>query len=423
MLQFHIFDWDNSKYDTKGQDKLGWVELSLAEVMANGGAPLSRKLTNGGSALISIMGEEVVESKEVATFTFAASGLDKKDFLGKSDPFLVISRTAGAEAQYSAVHKTNYIKKTLDPVWPPFSIPAGRLCAGDDNRHLRIECFDWDSDGGHDLIGECFTTLGEMRKGPHTFELINPKKRAKKSSYKNSGKLMLTSCEIRIEPTFLDYIKEGLQIHFTVAVDFTASNGDPRTPSSLHYWDPSSDNQYSAAIRAVGEIIQDYDTDKQFPALGFGGKIPPNGVVSHEFFLNGRPDTPYCAGVQGILDAYRHSLSTVALYGPTNFSPVINHVANFARTLSDGKNYFVLLILTDGAISDLANTLDAIVRASVLPMSIIIIGVGGADFGTMEVLDGDGGRLRSAKGTAARDIVQFVGGLDVDAALLHFVCV
>lgn len=39
------------------------------------------------------------------------------------------------------------------------------------------------------------------------------------------------------------------------------------------------------ALKAVGEIIQDYDSDKMFPALGFGAKIPPDGHVSHEFPL------------------------------------------------------------------------------------------------------------------------------------------
>lgn len=39
------------------------------------------------------------------------------------------------------------------------------------------------------------------------------------------------------------------------------------------------------ALKAVGEIIQDYDSDKMFPALGFGAKLPPDGRVSHEFAL------------------------------------------------------------------------------------------------------------------------------------------
>lgn len=107
------------------------------------------------------------------------------------------------------------------------------------------------------------------------------------------------------------------------------------------------------ALKAVGEIIQDYDSDKMFPALGFGAKIPPDGRVSHEFPLvrlspgvprwggggrrqprhptpcpqNGDAANPSCSGIEGILEAYHRSLRSVQLYGPTNFAPVVNHVA------------------------------------------------------------------------------------------------
>lgn len=73
------------------------------------------------------------------------------------------------------------------------------------------------------------------------------------------------------------------------------------------------------------------------------------------------------------------------------------------------QQYFTLLIITDGVISDMDETRHAIVQASKLPMSIIIIGVGNADFAAMEFLDGDASVLRSNTGEEAlRDIVQFV---------------
>ena len=69
----------------------------------------------------------------------------------------------------------------------------------------------------------------------------------------------------------------------------------------------------------------------------------------------------------------------------------------------------MLLVLTDGVVSDMAETRTAIVRATRLPMSIIIVGVGNADFSDMRLLDGDDGTLRCPRGVpAARDIVQFV---------------
>jgi len=83
-----------------------------------------------------------------------------------------------------------------------------------------------------------------------------------------------------------------------VIFHLTASNGDPKDHNSLHYLS-NRPNQYEQALVAVGDIIQDYDSDKVFPALGFGARIPPHGEVSHEFFLNLQASDPYCAGIEG----------------------------------------------------------------------------------------------------------------------------
>lgn len=65
--------------------------------------------------------------------------------------------------------------------------------------------------------------------------------------------------------------------------------GNPSQSTSLHYMSPYQLNAYALALTAVGEIIQHYDSDKMFPALGFGAKLPPDGRVSHEFPLVGGP--------------------------------------------------------------------------------------------------------------------------------------
>jgi hypothetical protein len=41
----------------------------------------------------------------------------------------------------------------------------------------------------------------------------------------------------QVVPSFLDYIRGGTEVNFTVAVDFTASNGNPNDQRSLHYRD------------------------------------------------------------------------------------------------------------------------------------------------------------------------------------------
>ena len=168
-------------------------------------------------------------------------------------------------------------------------------------------------------------------------------------------------------------------------------------------------NQYETAIRSVVDIIEDYDSDGLMPVLGFGARLPPDGKVSHEFFVNGHPTNPYCEGTSGVLAAYKACVSRIQLFGPTNFSPSINHVSSIAKNFLDGTHYFILLIITDGIITDMEETKEAIVAAAKYPMSIIIIGVGEADFGAMEELDGDDIRVTTQTGqVASRDIVQFV---------------
>ncbi|XP_058273258.1 copine-8 isoform X1 [Hemibagrus wyckioides] len=417
-LRFDLYDVDSKSTNLSKHDFLGQACCTLGEIVGSLGSRLEKPL--GGipgkkCGTIIVKAEELNNCRESVMMQFCGNKLDKKDFFGKSDPFLVFYRS-NEDGTFTICHKTEVVKNTLNPVWQAFKIPVRALCNGDYDRWglsktIKIEVYDWDRDGSHDFIGEFSTSYRELSRGQSQFnvyEVINPKKKGKKKKYLNSGTVTLLSFLVDTEVTFLDYIKGGTQINFTVAIDFTASNGNPAQPTSLHYMSPYQLNAYGMALKAVGEIIQDYDSDKMFPALGFGAKLPPDGRVSHEFALNGNPQNPYCNGIDGVMEAYYQSLKSVQLYGPTNFSPVINHVARYAASVKDGSQYFVLLIITDGVISDMAQTKESIVNASCLPMSIIIVGVGPAEFDAMIELDGDEVRISSRGRYAERDIVQFV---------------
>uniref|UniRef100_A0A8C4HIX9 Copine 3 n=1 Tax=Dicentrarchus labrax TaxID=13489 RepID=A0A8C4HIX9_DICLA len=350
-LKFCVYDIDNNTYDLSDDDFLGELECTLGQVVSN--RQMTRQL------------------------------------------LLKDKRPAG--------HGTITV--------------SGRFVSFRDNLFfcLQVDCYDHHFSGSHDLIGSFKATLAEMQMGTHIspveFECINPKK-LKKKNYKNSGVICIKQCQVVKELTFLDYIMGGCQINFTIAIDFTGSNGDPSTPQSLHYINPEGYNEYLTAIWAVGNVIQDYDSNKMFPVFGFGAQVPPSWQVSHQFPVNFNPANPFCAGIEGVVHAYRQCLPQLKLWGPTNFAPIINHVACFAKQAlrqNMASQYFVLLIITDGVITDMDQTRTAIVEASRLPMSIIIVGVGGADFSAMEFLDSDDKLLCSPNGdVASRDIVQFV---------------
>ncbi|XP_078527554.1 copine-2 [Lissotriton helveticus] len=416
-LKFAMFDQDKSSTQLYEHDFLGEYCCTLGSIVSSKKIMRPLILANGkpaGKGTIQITAQELSDNR-VITLSMAGRKLDKKDLFGKSDPFLEFYKQ-GDDGKWMLVHRTEVIKYTLDPVWKPFTVPLVSLCDGDIDKVIKVQCYDYDNDGGHDFIGEfqtCVLKLCEAQDGRSVeVECINPKKQKKKRNYKNSGIIIVKSCRIARDYSFLDYILGGCQLMFTVGIDFTASNGNPRDPSSLHYINPLGMNEYLSAIWAVGQIIQDYDSDKMFPALGFGAQLPPDWKVSHEFAINFNPTNPFCSGVEGIVQAYSTCLPHVRFYGPTNFSPIVNHVARFAAQAIQQEaaaQYFILLIITDGVISDMDETRHAVVQASKLPMSIIIIGVGNADFAAMEFLDGDNRILRSYTGEeAARDIVQFV---------------
>jgi hypothetical protein len=76
------------------------------------------------------------------------------------------------------------------------------------------------------------------------------------------------SLAIPTSATFMDYINGGCEISFSVAIDFTGSNGDPRQPGTSHYLDPEGGrNDYEKAISAIGGVLAGYDSDKKIPVV------------------------------------------------------------------------------------------------------------------------------------------------------------
>ncbi|EPB72954.1 C2 domain protein [Ancylostoma ceylanicum] len=88
----------------------------------------------GNCGEITIWSEEVDEgSKENVLFNLSARKLDKKDFFGKSDPFLNIYRV-NDDGSRLLVHRTEAIMRELNPTWKPFEVNVKMLCFGDRSR-------------------------------------------------------------------------------------------------------------------------------------------------------------------------------------------------------------------------------------------------------------------------------------------------
>ncbi|KAL5473555.1 hypothetical protein EMCRGX_G028048 [Ephydatia muelleri] len=413
-LKFAVYDVDDKHHveDLSKQEVIGTIECTLAEIMAAGEHLTKTLRLNGApSGKITIQAEEVQDSKFLLNFELSATKLEKKDFFGKSDPYIEIAK-AQEGSTFTVVYRSKPIMKTLSPRWPAFQIDIQKLCSGDWERTLQFSVWDWNRSGNNELIGMCAASLKDIcpERGGQIFnlDLTNPTQKGKK---KCPGVLVFTSVRVTPVYSFVDFIRGGCQISLIVAVDFTASNGHPAQLTSLHYNGTNQGNEYVQAIKSVVSVLAPYDSDQMIPAFGFGAQLPPEWEVSHCFPLNFNYQNPEVYGVQGILDAYQYTLHNVKLHGPTNFSSFLDRAMQYAsaHNAQQSQNYFILLVITDGEITDMANTVDRIVAASKLPLSIVIVGVGGADFKNMEILDADDTPLRDRSGQLmARDIVQFV---------------
>ena len=215
---------------------------------------------------------------------------------------------------------------------------------------------------------------------------------------------------IKEEITFVDYLNKGLKIDLDIAIDFTGSNGAPDESDSLHYWGENEKrNPYERAILSCASVMANYDYDQLFPVYGFGAIIKGQKRVNHCFNINFNSD-PNIQFVENILEEYHKCLDKIIFSGPTHFAPIINKIIEEIKKQNDPFDYNVLMILTDGIIDDLQETIDALVEGSYYPLSVIIIGIGNnEDFSKMEKLDGDEIPLISQRGIKRqRDLVQFV---------------
>jgi len=141
-------------------------------------------------------------------------------------------------------------------------------------------------------------------------------------------------------------------------------------------------------------------------------------------------------GLDGILSSYEATLKRMTPAEPRRFAQVIAQASRLASEYHKSleHKYFVLVLLTNGVSDDMDQVVSEIIRASSLPLSVLFVGVGDADFGPLKAAlntqNGKGGGwggsssssgsisparslLRTARTIAARDMVRFVACQDL----------
>ncbi|XP_058787438.1 E3 ubiquitin-protein ligase RGLG2-like [Vicia villosa] len=180
-----------------------------------------------------------------------------------------------------------------------------------------------------------------------------------------------------------------------VGIDFTKSNEWTGARSfqrrCLHHIG-NEQNPYEQAISIIGKTLSSFDEDNLIPCFGFGDASTHDQEV---FSFNA--EDRFCHGFEEVLSRYRELVPQLRLAGPTSFAPVIEMAITIVEQ-SEGQ-YHVLLIIADGQVTRSVDTergqlstqerktVEAIVKASEYPLSIILVGVGDGPWDMMKEFD------------------------------------
>jgi len=155
---------------------------------------------------------------------------------------------------------------------------------------------------------------------------------------------------------------------------------------NLHYMDARDDpsryqNPYERVLTVLSNTLAKYDQDEQYPLYVFGDRATKNHSVESL-----APDGGECCGLDQMLTSYFQAVTERKLSSPTSFIAVLEQAMRYVID-SDG-GYHIAVIVTDGEITaDYQDNLRTIAKASLLPMEIIIVGVGDGPWDQMNEMD------------------------------------
>lgn len=310
LLDFKVYN--NAIYGT-----FETIQTSLGSIMGSRGQTLKKKLSNGSD--IYIIGSEVKKSNKLVNFEINLKG----NLVGMGLKYSITNlgtdnkpcQTKLYDSETNVISKNSYIKNNMNfsqckiPVM--FLSPTGKV----NENIVSIEI----SDIVHKRV------LGEF-KGAISRLLVPD---AIELTLLNGLKAFI-KCTVESHPTFISYLRSGMNINLTIGIDFTGSNGHYKDQPSYHYLDGGMNN-YEKAIRSCGDIVAHYDNHQLFPVFGFGFCFIDSNLNNFEgkytdfnYPINCNTENPKIQYIDGVLKEYRKFITKIHLSGPTYFSPMIN---------------------------------------------------------------------------------------------------
>mmetsp|Transcript_37387 Transcript_37387/g.73315 ORF Transcript_37387/g.73315 Transcript_37387/m.73315 type:complete len:1124 (+) Transcript_37387:73-3444(+) len=413
----------------KSEDRfMGYCEFNFSTILRSEGSMELKKVQDGKGRILAHV-EKFKETGDELSLQLSANNLRLIDRGAEILVFFTISKKVGHDKTrklWKLVYRSDCVRNNEEPIWEKMKLNLSTLCNCDLDRPLLLELLDYKKRKNNPILGRVETSVRQLlllsavsnkslRLHIGTCDVceilvikaslaLNESVRAQSlrrkesTNYDNSIAYKRESIfpglteNLNVRSRFLEYLSAGCELSLCVSIDFSSctDNAVAGEPQSLHHINETGRlNEYEIVIHAVVSLLIRYDSDNKVPVWGFGVEF--NGETRNCFQCGSDVEVD---GVNGIIDAYRSTLKkNFALSKSKDWSSVIDNAAKFARKAqndavsSGGLNYTVLLILSHGIVDDLAKTINAINESKSTPLSIIIVGVGGADFGEITKLE------------------------------------
>eukprot|EP01135_Chromosphaera_perkinsii_P002439 Nk52_evm45s223 gene=Nk52_evmTU45s223 len=221
-----------------------------------------------------------------------------------------------------------------------------------------------------------------------------------------------------------------------IGIDYTKSNDfngkftfGGRSLHHIDLKDQTRMNPYQQVIKILGGTLAEFDEDQLIPTYGYGDVRTKNHSVFPIFGskvinplqgqrssarpasrYNTEPSAPpMYPGVPGgeeetyhvpytfneVISQYNEITPLLTFSGPTSFAPIIHQAIRIVKgedssccdPNTTSYEYHILIIIADGQVLDVQETVDAIREASNYPLSIVMVGVGDGPWEMMENFD------------------------------------
>ena len=173
--------------------------------------------------------------------------------------------------------------------------------------------------------------------------------------------------------------EQGLrEIQLILAIDCTSSNHYTGKKSffnkCLHEVSKKRLNFYEQVISIMGSVVNDVSPGGKIPVYLFGDtKTKDKSVRPMRVNKDG---SEYCDSLEQVLSEYRRVIPKIDLSGPTSFKPIIEKAISLYKQT---KKFHLLIIIGDGAVTNISETAQAISAASEYGFATVMVGVGDGD--------------------------------------------